>query len=132
MPRSLAPNTVDTVAELDGLGKVLQDLLSGIAPPAASEKDSLETLLEDVRDLHGVDFSGYKTPTILRRLNSRIVATGARDIEGYSRYLADHPKEYQKLINSLLTKVTEFFRDSDLFEHLGLIRRCSARQRPSF
>lgn len=33
MPQSLAPSTADIVAELDGLGSVLQDLVAGIAPP---------------------------------------------------------------------------------------------------
>lgn len=32
--------------------------------------------------------------------------------------MADHPEEYQRLMNSFLIKVTEFFRDSDLFDHL--------------
>ncbi len=33
MPQALAPSTVDIVAELDGLGSVLQDLVAGIVPP---------------------------------------------------------------------------------------------------
>src|SRR5919204_743224 len=33
-------------------------------------------------------------------------------------YLAAHPEEYQRLIQSFLIKVTEFFRDRELFDHL--------------
>lgn len=69
MPLSLAPSTVDIVAELDGIGQVLQDLLVGIAVPAEAEGSrTLESLLETIRDHYGVDFTSYKMPTILRRL----------------------------------------------------------------
>lgn len=69
MPLSLAPSTVDIVAELDGIGQVLQDLLAGSAVPAEAEGNrTLESLLETIRDHYGVDFTSYKMPTILRRL----------------------------------------------------------------
>lgn len=86
MPLSLAPSTVDITAELDSMGRILQDLLSGIAPSAESgESRALESLLEEVRERNGVDFSAYKMPTILRRLQRRIVSTDTGDIDGYSR-----------------------------------------------
>ena len=119
MPRSLAPTTVDIVANLEGIGPVLNDLLAGIeVPPKPDEKKKLESFLEEVRTRHGVDFGSYKTPTIMRRLQRRIVATGSGDLDGYMRYLEEHPEEYQQLINAFLIKVTEFFRDRELFAYL--------------
>ena len=66
----------------------------------------------------GIDFTSYKTPTILRRLQRRIVATGTSDLTAYLRYLNAHPEEYQRLVNTFLIKVTEFFRDPELFAYL--------------
>ncbi len=119
MPGSLAPSTVDIVAGLDGIGPILAELLSGTdvpedGPPEA-EKQSLERFLEELRERRGVDFTSYKTPTILRRLKRRMVATGAESIEDYQRYLDDYPEEYSQLINAFLIKVTEFFRTPELF-----------------
>lgn len=119
MPLSLAPSTVDIVAELDRMGRILQDLMACISVPVESqEKKMLESLLERVKDRNGVDFSGYRMPTILRRRQRRIVATDSGDIDGYSRYAEGQPEEYQQLVNSFLINVTEFFRDAELFEHL--------------
>lgn len=88
MPLSLAPSTVDITAELDRMGQILQDLLDDSPVSVESgENGALDSLLEEIRERNGVDFSGYKKPTILRRLQRRIVATNSRDIEGYSRYL---------------------------------------------
>src|SRR6187549_1948798 len=33
--------------------------------------------------------------------------------------LRQHPEEYDRLANGFLIKVTDFFRDADLFNHLG-------------
>lgn len=119
MPRSLAPGIVDIVADLERIGPVLYDLLTGTQVTARDEEDqSLRAFLDRVRDEHGVDFSSYKLPTIRRRMQRRIVATGTRDINGYLEYLDRQPEEYQQLVNSFLIKVTQFFRDPELFGYL--------------
>lgn len=119
MPLSLAPTTVDLVADLERIGPLLRDLLLGIATPSdAAGQQALDQFLADLRERFGVDFRAYKPPTILRRLQRRIVATGSRDLPGYRRYLQAHPEECQVLISTFLIKVTEFFRDSELFDHL--------------
>src|SRR5262249_47506907 len=48
----------------------------------------------------------------------RIVATDTGDLATYIRYASAHPEEYQQLVNSFLIKVTEFFRDPDLYAYL--------------
>ncbi|HET7270715.1 MAG TPA: CheR family methyltransferase, partial [Rubrobacter sp.] len=119
MPQSLAPNTVDIVAELDAIGEIIHGLLTSYpVPEEPDEQVALNALLEEVRERNGIDFSGYKTPTIMRRLQRRIVATGSASIEGYADYVREHPEEFQHLVNSFLITVTEFFRDAGLFEIL--------------
>ncbi len=59
-----------------------------------------------------------KAPTVLHRLQRRIVATGSQGIEGYSGFPSEYPEEYQQLVNSFPMKVTEPFRDAGLFEYL--------------
>ena len=119
MPLALAPTTVDIVATLDRMGSILFDLLRGMEVPTQPEtKQALEQFLEELRERAGIDFSSYKMPTILRRLQRRILATATTDLDGYVHYLNTHPQEYQQLINTLLIKVTEFFRDPDLFAYV--------------
>ncbi len=48
----------------------------------------------------------------------RMRATGCTDYHQYHRVLREDPGEAQKLINDLTINVTEFFRDSDVFEAL--------------
>ncbi len=120
MPLSLAPNTVDIVANLDRMGTILRDLIAGIPVPARpDENKALEVLLEEVRMRSGLDFNSYKTPTILRRLHRRMVATETENLESYMEYLNTHPEEYHLLIGAFLIKVTEFFRDADLYSYLA-------------
>jgi two-component system, chemotaxis family, CheB/CheR fusion protein len=121
MPRSLAPNTVDIVSALEEIGPVLKNLISGIAVPEVNSEDegrALERFLEELHRNRGVDFRSYKRPTILRRLGRRMAVTDCGSIEEYSAYLEEHPEEYRQLINALFIKVTEFFRDPELFDYL--------------
>ncbi|HEX6799159.1 MAG TPA: CheR family methyltransferase [Ktedonobacterales bacterium] len=119
MPLSLAPTTVDIVATLDKMGNILSELLAGASVPTRpDERKQIDAFLAEVREHTGLDFNSYKTPTILRRLRRRTVATDSDDLAGYINYVHTHPEEYQQLINAFLIKVTEFFRDPDLFTYL--------------
>jgi two-component system CheB/CheR fusion protein len=119
MPQSVEPQIVDIVADLPRIGPILFDLLTGVAVPTQDDaKRELEPFLGIVREHTGIDFSSYKTPTILRRLQRRILAAGASDLAGYTKYLEHHPGEYQRLASSFLIKVTDFMRDPELFDTL--------------
>ena len=121
MPRSLAPSTVNIVSTLEEIGPVLKNLTSGVAVSEESPEEDgreLERFLEKLHRSRSVDFRSYKRPMILRRLGRRMAATDCESLEEYSAYLEEHPEEYRQLINAFLIKVTEFFRDLDLFDYL--------------
>ncbi len=119
MPLSLAPSIVDIVANQDRIGEMLDMLTSGrFDLPPVTEQNQLQSFLDQIRELSGIDFSTYKQPTIQRRLHRRMVATGQPGIPEYIRYVRNEPAERQRLISSFLIKVTGFFRDPDLFTHL--------------
>ncbi|WP_437683865.1 CheR family methyltransferase [Sorangium sp. So ce131] len=119
MPESLSPSTIDVVADLERIGPLLNELLTGsyVEPPADDEK-RLQDILDVVRERSGIDFRRYKQATILRRLRRRMAATNTDTLEAYRQHLADHPEEFQRLTNSFLIKVTEFMRDPELFAQL--------------
>ncbi len=119
MPQAVEPHIVDIVADLPRIGPILCDLLTGMAVPTQADAESeLAPFLDTVREHTGIDFSAYKTPTILRRLQRRIIAAGVTDLAGYAQYLQQHPDEYGRLASSFLIKVTDFMRDGELFDHL--------------
>ncbi len=120
MPQSLAPSTVDLRVDLVNIGPLLAHLIDGTHEHASDDAENmLPTLLAQLREQSGIDFSTYKPPTILRRLQRRLVATETPTLAAYLRYLNTHPDEYQLLLASFLIKVTEFFRDPELF---GILR----------
>ena len=120
MPRSISPSLVDATADIDEIGEVLRDMVAaGGGAPAGREGHEFARLLELIRDQSGIDFSTYKTATIIRRLRGRMGATRHSTLADYTKQIESDPEEYAKLISSLLIKVTEFFRDPKLFHHLG-------------
>jgi two-component system CheB/CheR fusion protein len=138
MPRSLAPSTVDIISPVEEIGPILKNLISGIAVPEESSEEEgrdLERFLDELHRNRGVDFRSYKRPTILRRLGRRMAATNCESLDEYSTYLEEHPEEYRHLIGAFLIKVTEFFRDPELFDHLeeevlpGLIEEAREEER---
>lgn len=119
MPASLAPTTVDFVADLERIGPLLGDLVSGApAPSSTAGEDLTPVLLKQVLAHNGLDFTRYKRASILRRLQRRMVATGTASLSDYLTYLDRSPDEYTRLITSFLVKVTSFFRDDELFRYL--------------
>jgi two-component system CheB/CheR fusion protein len=120
MPLAIAASLIDIVADADALGPLLEDLVAAprIARRGDEEKRLLRAFLDVLRERSGIDFGSYKRGTIMRRLQRRMLATASPDLREYSKYLEAHPEEYQRLTSSFLIKVTEFFRDADLFEYL--------------
>jgi len=119
MPLSLAPTVVDIAAELDSIGPLLHDLALGTYPALQPDEERrMDLLLDQVRARSGIDFSIYRAPTIRRRLQRRMHDTGSVALDDYIRYVRRHPEEYQRLASSFLIKVTDFFRDPDLFEYV--------------
>ena len=80
---------------------------------------TLESLLAFVRDTRGFDFTGYKRPTIERRVAKRMAAVGADRYEDYVDYLELHGEEFAELFNALLINTTGFFRDPEAWEYLA-------------
>ena len=90
---------------------------------------TLESLLAFVRDTRGFDFTGYKRPTIERRVAKRMAAVGADRYEDYVDYLELHGEEFAELFNALLINTTGFFRDPEAWEYLATRDRPAADRR---
>ena len=53
--------------------------------PATDPK--FEQLLEYVRDTRGLDYTGYRRPTLGRRFHTRLQAVGAETWDDYQKFL---------------------------------------------
>ena len=119
MPGSISPSVVDAKADIDKIGEVLRGILAaGVSASAKGEPVAFDHLLDRIRERSGIDFSAYKAATIVRRLHGRMSAAGSPSISAYAEVVEHDPAEYDRLVGSLLIKVTEFFRDPKLWNHL--------------
>jgi len=78
----------------------------------------LEKVLVLLRAQTGHDFSYYKNTTVIRRIERRMAVNQIERIEGYVRYIREHPAEADTLFKELLIGVTNFFRDPQAFASL--------------
>src|SRR5579884_1270723 len=118
-PHARLPYLVDVYVPLEQIGQTLADISSGaLTVPQPDEPEIFQRFIDYLKDRSGVDFASYKPETIRRRLRRRIVATDRDDLADYMRYMQTHPDEYDRLISSFLIKVTEFFRDPEMYAYL--------------
>jgi two-component system CheB/CheR fusion protein len=80
----------------------------------------LGQIVDILREEVGHDFSGYKQPTMLRRVSRHMQLTGKHDVEEYRAFLRASPEAAEALFRDLLINVTHFFRDEEYYE---LLRR---------
>jgi two-component system CheB/CheR fusion protein len=78
-----------------------------------------EALLEHLRRTRGFDFTGYKRPSITRRVQKRMHELNINSFENYLDYLEVHPDEFTSLFNTILINVTTFFRDPAAWEYMN-------------
>ncbi len=88
--------------------------------PAALERegDYLKEVLAILRTRTRQDFSGYKKPTLLRRIQRRMGLARTETVADYARMLRQTPAEVAALADDLLIHVTGFFRDPEAWEAL--------------
>lgn len=89
---------------------------------ATTEPTRDEQLLKEVlavlRTRTRQDFSGYRQPTLLRRLRRRMGLGQFKSMTDYVRALRQTPAEVAALADDLLIHVTGFFRDPEAWESL--------------
>ena len=86
--------------------------------PDGNADAEFENLLEYMRQSRGFDFTGYKRPSLMRRVTKRMQTAGVAAFSDYVDYLEVHPEEFAALFNTILINVTSFFRDPAAWECL--------------
>jgi two-component system CheB/CheR fusion protein len=93
----------------------------GVAAPAAERgaDGDFEALLDYVKRHRGFDFTGYKRPSLIRRISSRMSAVHVATFRDYLDLLQVDPDEFTALFDTILINVTGFFRDPSVWDVLA-------------
>jgi two-component system, chemotaxis family, CheB/CheR fusion protein len=81
-----------------------------------AESRDFEALLEYLKRTRGFDFSAYRRPSLVRRVQKRLEMVGCSRFGDYTDYLEVHPEEFGLLFNVILINVTAFFRDDTTWD----------------
>ena len=81
-------------------------------------QQQLQDIIATVRARAKHDFTPYRTPTLLRRIQRRMGLAGVTTLQDYGSYLKDKTGEVDALANDLMINVTGFFRDAGVWEAL--------------
>jgi len=127
MPRSsISTGLVDYIlAPQNMAGELLNYIKHPSIKNAMMKKNNAVENVDDItriciilRDFGAVDFSKYKSSTIIRRIERRIAINRMESIEAYIHFLMESNKEKEILQRELLIGVTAFFRDKEAYESL--------------
>lgn len=83
-----------------------------------SEVMLLQKVFMHLRARTDRDFSRYNRSTVLRRIARRMQLNYIENLQAYVDRLRDQPEETRALADDLLVTVTNFFRDTAVFEKL--------------
>jgi len=81
--------------------------------------EQFENLLRYLRQNRGLDFTGYKRPSLMRLVSKRTQMLNLDNCVDYLDYLEVHPEEFSQLFNTILINVTSFFRDPEAWEYIA-------------
>src|SRR6059058_6501750 len=131
MPRSaIRSGFVDLVLAPDAIAREIQRIADhpylkrplidaeGAEKEAYRQADDLGRVFLSLKKQMGVDFSGYKESTLIRRIQRRMAVHRIDTLKRYARFLRDNKKEIELLFDDLLINVTRFFRDEKVFRAL--------------
>ena len=75
-------------------------------------------LLELVRAASDIDFTAYRTSTVVRRIEHRMRLSGTLTLAAYAALVERDGAELARLVDALLIKTTSMFRDATTFAAL--------------
>jgi len=88
-------------------------------PGTAGPDGAFHRILSVVADRRGIDFRDYRPEALRSRLEARMRAVGCVDLAAYHARLTAERDEVDRLLESLVVPVTEFFRDGWVFRELA-------------
>jgi two-component system, chemotaxis family, CheB/CheR fusion protein len=130
MPASaIASGCVDFILTPAGIAKEIARIrhhpyISNHFNPEAGEVgdgSDMEQIFRLLRRTTTVDFSGYKSPTIARRVQRRMALQKIDKLKDYGNLLHRDQREVEALYQDLLINVTSFFRNPEAFAALRQI-----------
>lgn len=96
---------------------VLSTQTGGLTPSYHCEEGFPE-LLEKIHAEAGWDFRHYKKNSLKRRISLRLNAHNISSYSDYHSVLESNPHEYSRLFSTVTIKVSEFFREPEVFDLL--------------
>lgn len=129
MPRSACDTgIVDMVLPARQMPAALQRYIKtpwNVSPSSAAETSELlepplRSILSRLNECYDLDFTHYKSTTIGRRIERRLLLTGTVELDDYAERLKTDEVELDRLYRDLLIGVTGFFRDKEVFDRLEL------------
>lgn len=124
MPNSaITSGNADFILPPAKMNKEVYNYVNQNHRPALEDSHPDDSLMNEIFNMvhssSGQDFNLYKTPTILRRIDRRMVALEIKKLEDYVAFLHDNPAEVKTLAKDFLIGVTKFFRDKAAFDILA-------------
>ncbi|MEZ4593574.1 MAG: PAS domain S-box protein [Chloroflexota bacterium] len=93
---------------------------TAVSPPGLTEEldeqDEIGHIFAALHRRFQIDFTQYKLPTIMRRIDRRMMMVHIGNTPAYLRHLIEDPDELDNLYRDLLIEVTGFFRDEAAFQ----------------
>ncbi len=77
-----------------------------------------EALLDYLKQARGFDFTGYKRPSLIRRVQQRMQAIQIESYNDYINYIQINKQEFKHLFNTIEINVTNFFRDELAWDYV--------------
>ncbi|HYO78444.1 MAG TPA: chemotaxis protein CheB, partial [Thermoanaerobaculia bacterium] len=122
MPTSaIEKGTVDFILAPTEIAHKLVDLVRrrAAAVPEPSSALEFDRIIQLLSTGDRIDFLHYKTPTIERRIQRRMLLRNISDLAVYRQQLEEDPAERESLYRDVLIGVTRFFRDPSRSEALS-------------
>lgn len=119
--KSISTGMVDFILEPASMPDAIEDYVKyeGILKLDTSEDDKYITqIVELIKERSPLDFSDYKSSTIMRRTKRRAAYNNMSSLQEFLVFLRDTPSEIEVLSKDFLISVTAFFRDTAAFDFL--------------
>lgn len=135
--KAIATGMVDFVLEPAAMPGAIEDYVKHegvLQAESHNDEVSLKAIVELIRQRSPLDFSDYKSSTILRRTKRRAAYHDFKTLAKYLEFLESSPEEIELLSKDFLISVTSFFRDKEAFEYIrhnilpGILKKLAPKE----